>query len=100
MGGNGQIPDVVPRLLEAFQPELRGHLNASLASLQEPLAPYALYAFRSKAAVFGHNVKHVWGLVQGSFGFNLDVIVETTDGSLQHYYRNGDGWNEGVLINA
>ena len=53
-----------------------------------------------RSAVFGHHVKHVWGLVQGSFGFNLDVIVETTDGSLQHYYRDGDGWHEGGVIDA
>jgi len=53
-----------------------------------------------RSAVFGHDVKHVWGLVQGSFGFNLEVVVENTDGSLQHYYRDGDGWHEGAVINA
>jgi hypothetical protein len=53
-----------------------------------------------QTAVFGHDVKHVWGLVQGSFGFNLDVIVETTNGALQHYSRNGDGWHEGVVIDV
>lgn len=53
-----------------------------------------------RTAVFGHDVKHVWGLVQGSFGFNLDVIVETTNGALQHYSRNGDGWHEGVVIDV
>jgi len=53
-----------------------------------------------RTAVFGHDVKHVWGLVEGSFGFNLDVVVEKTDSSLQHYYRDGDGWHEGVLIDV
>ena len=72
-------------------------VNAGLASVTLRAAAPDRW---QRSAVFGHNVKHVWGLVQGSFGFNLDVIVETTDGSLQHYYRNGDGWNEGVLINA
>jgi hypothetical protein len=51
-------------------------------------------------ATFGANVKHVWGLLQGSFGFNLEVVVETNDGNLQHYYRDGTGWNEGVVIDA
>jgi hypothetical protein len=53
-----------------------------------------------RLAVFGHDVKHVWGLVEGSFGFNLEVVVEKTDGALQHYYRDGDGWHEGVLIDV
>jgi hypothetical protein len=52
------------------------------------------------SASFGHDVKHVRGLVQGSFGFNLDVIVETTNGALQHYFRDGDGWHEGVIIDV
>jgi hypothetical protein len=53
-----------------------------------------------RSGTFGHDVKHVWGLVQGSFGFNLDVVVETTNGCLQHYYRDGDAWHEGVVIEA
>jgi hypothetical protein len=42
-------------------------------------------------------VKHVWGLVQGSFGFNLEVVVEHMDGRLQHYFRDGEGWHEGAF---
>ncbi len=53
-----------------------------------------------QSATFGHDVKHVWGLLQGSFGFNLEVIVETTDGALQHYYRSGDGWHEAEVVDA
>ena len=53
-----------------------------------------------RLAVFGHDVKHVWGLVEGSFGFNLEVVVEKTEGVLQHYFRDGDGWHEGVLIDV
>lgn len=53
-----------------------------------------------RTAVFGHDVKHVWGLVEGSFGFNLDVVVDLTDSSLQHYYHDGEGWHEGVLIDV
>lgn len=51
-------------------------------------------------AAFGHDVKHVRGLIQSSFGGNLEVIVETTDGSPQHYWRDGNGWNEGPIIDA
>jgi hypothetical protein len=51
-----------------------------------------------RSAVFGHEVRAVVGLVQGSFGFNLEVIVQRTDGKLQHYWRDGGGWHEGVII--
>ena len=45
-----------------------------------------------QTAAFGHDIKHVRGLVQGSFGFNLDVVVETTDGALAALRpRRGDG---------
>lgn len=64
--------------------------NAALA----PSAPDRWH----RSAVFGHDVKHVWGLMQSSYGCNLEVIVETTDGNLQHYQRNGDGWHEGAVI--
>ncbi|QEV16595.1 peptidase C1A [Streptomyces alboniger] len=50
------------------------------------------------SAVFGHDVATVTGLVEGSFGFNLEVVVLRTDGQLQHYWRGGDGWHEGPVI--
>ena len=53
-----------------------------------------------RSAVFGHDIKHVWALLQSSYGFNLELIVETTDGNLQHYVRDGDGWHEGIVINT
>jgi hypothetical protein len=40
----------------------------------------------------------VLSLLQGSFGFNLEVIVERTDGRHQHYWRDGAGWHAGVVI--
>ncbi|MCW2603333.1 MAG: Papain family cysteine protease [Pseudonocardiales bacterium] len=49
---------------------------------------------------FGHDVRHVWGLVQGSFGQNLELIVERTDGVAQHYWRDGAGWHEGAAITS
>jgi hypothetical protein len=49
-------------------------------------------------AAFGHIVRAVAGMVEGSFGFNLEVIVLTTDNRLQHYWRDGAGWHEGPVI--
>ncbi len=37
-------------------------------------------------------------MLQGSFGFNLEVIVLRTDRRLQHYWRDGVGWHEGPVI--
>ena len=51
-------------------------------------------------ATFGHDVKHVWGVIESSFGFNLEVIVERTDDLPQHYWRDGQGWHEGAVIDA
>jgi hypothetical protein len=49
---------------------------------------------------FGHDVRHVWGLIQGSFGFDLEVIVERTDSTPQHYWRDGAGWHEGPIVDV
>jgi len=51
-----------------------------------------------KSATFGHNIGAVAGLLEGSFGFNLEVIALTFDKKLQHYWRDGSGWHEGVII--
>lgn len=47
---------------------------------------------------FGHNVQAVAGLCEGSWGMNLELIVLLTTGQLQHYWRDGSGWHEGVVI--
>ncbi|KOY57139.1 peptidase C1A [Streptomyces sp. XY332] len=52
----------------------------------------------SVSAVFGHDALAVTGMLQGSFGFNLEVIVLRTDRQLQHYWRDGAGWHEGPVI--
>ena len=49
-------------------------------------------------ATFGHDVLAVVSLVEGSFGFNLEVIVLRRDQMLQHYWRDGAGWHEGTVI--
>lgn len=52
------------------------------------------------SATFGHNVQAVAALVEGSYGFNLEVVVLRTDNKLQHYWRDGNGWHEGVVIGS
>jgi hypothetical protein len=53
-----------------------------------------------QSATFGHNVAAVVSLVEGSYGFNLEVIVLRTDNKLQHYWRDGGGWHEGVIFGS
>ncbi len=53
-----------------------------------------------RSAIFGNNVKSVLGLLQGSYGFNLEVVVLRMDNKLQHYWRYGGTWNEGVIIGS
>jgi hypothetical protein len=50
-------------------------------------------------ADFGDNVKHVWALVESSFDFNLEVLVERTDGAVQHWWRDDSGWHDGGIVN-
>jgi Papain family cysteine protease len=50
------------------------------------------------SATFGSSVAYVVALLEGSFGFNLEMIVQRTDGILQHYYRDNGGWHAGVVI--
>jgi hypothetical protein len=51
-----------------------------------------------RSAVFGTGVARVVALLQSTFGTNLEVIAERTDGSYQHYWRDGGGWRAGVVI--
>ncbi len=53
-----------------------------------------------QSASFGHNAKSVISLVEGSYGFNLEVIVLRFDNKLQHYWRDGAGWHEGVVFGS
>jgi hypothetical protein len=59
---------------------------------QDPALPWHL------SATFGSDVAFVLALVEGSFGFNLEVIVERNDNQLQHYYRAGTQWYSGETI--
>lgn len=53
----------------------------------------------SRSAVFGTGVNRVVSLIQSTFGTDLEVIAERTDGRYQHYWRGGDlAWQVGSLI--
>jgi hypothetical protein len=52
----------------------------------------------SHSATFGANANRVIALVEGSFGFNLELVVENNDGHYQHYWRDAGGWHPGVVI--
>ena len=48
-------------------------------------------------ATFGSNVKEVLGLIQSSYGFDLEVIALLENGSIQHFWRSNT-WNAGPII--
>lgn len=54
----------------------------------------------SKSATFGSGIARVIALVEGSFGFDLEVAALRQDGTLQHLWRDGAGWHEGVIIGS
>jgi C1A family cysteine protease len=53
-----------------------------------------------QSATFGDSVQAVVALIEGSFGFNLEVILLRADRKLQHWWRDGAGWHEGVVIGS
>jgi C1A family cysteine protease len=50
--------------------------------------------------VAGQQVKEVLGLIESSFGFDLEVVAMLTDGSLQHFWRDGAGWHAGPVFGS
>jgi len=54
------------------------------------------------SASFGQNVKQVLGLIQSSFGFDLELIALLNDGTLQHFWRySGDlSWHAGPIFGS
>ena len=54
----------------------------------------------TNSATFGYDISSVASVIEGSYGFNLEVIAVTTDWKLQHYWRDGSGWHEGVIIGS
>ena len=59
-----------------------------------------LVSLVSPARNESHNIHRCLSSALASTYGNLEVIVETTDGNLQHYQRNGDGWHEGAVIDV
>ncbi|KAI9845535.1 MAG: hypothetical protein M1838_001703 [Thelocarpon superellum] len=53
-----------------------------------------------QSATFGQNLINAWGLVDGSYGNNLELIVEQDDTTLAHWFRAGSVWSESTVINA
>jgi len=56
----------------------------------------------SMSATFGQNVQQVLGLIQSSFGFDLEVIALLNDGSLQHFWRYSSdlSWHAGPIFGS
>ena len=51
-----------------------------------------------ESTTFGSNIQVVVALVEGSYGFNLEVVALRNDGQLQHFWRDGAGWHAGPVI--
>jgi hypothetical protein len=56
----------------------------------------------SMSATFGENVREVLGLIQSSFGFDLEVIALLNDGTLQHFWRYASdlSWHAGPVFGS
>lgn len=54
----------------------------------------------AKSDTFGSGVARVLALVEGSFGFDLEVVALRSDGMVQHYWRDGGGWHAGVVVGS
>ena len=65
-------------------------------------APTTDAATWAMSASFGSNIKEVLGLIQSSFGFNLELIALLNDGSLQHFWRDSSNlaWNAGPIVGS
>ncbi|KHK96075.1 hypothetical protein LK09_17225 [Microbacterium mangrovi] len=50
------------------------------------------------SATFGTGIDRALAIVQSSFGFNLEVVARRQDGNMQHFWRDGSGWHDGVII--
>lgn len=44
------------------------------------------------ANTFGANVKNVWGMVESASHFNIEIVVEMTDGKIGHTYLDWPSW--------
>jgi hypothetical protein len=51
------------------------------------------------SAVFGSGVKSILGLIEGSFGFDLELIALLNNDSVQHFYRSNN-WYAGPIFGS
>ena len=51
-----------------------------------------------KSATFGSAICRVVALLQGTYGTNLELIAERTDGTFEHYFRDGRGWQAAGIV--
>jgi C1A family cysteine protease len=65
-------------------------------------APTTASSTWAMSASFGSNIAQVLGLIQSSFGFNLELIALLTDGSLQHFWRDASdlSWHAGPIVGS
>ena len=53
----------------------------------------------SQSAAFGSEINRVVSLIQSTYGTDLEVIAERTDGHYQHYWRDENlAWQAGPII--
>lgn len=50
--------------------------------------------------VAGASVTQVLGLIESSYGFDLEIIVLLSNGGLQHFWRDGNGWHPGPVFGS
>jgi hypothetical protein len=48
----------------------------------------------------GRKVKQVLGMIESSYGFDLEVIAELDNGDLQHFSRDGAGWHAKIVFGS
>ncbi|MBT9330403.1 C1 family peptidase [Paracidobacterium acidisoli] len=65
-------------------------------------APKTATTTWAMSASFGSGIKQVLGLIQSSFGFNLELIALLNDGSLQHFWRDSSNlvWQAGPIVGS
>jgi len=71
--------------------------NGAIEHWWRPESPGAVWQL---AATFGQGLDCVVGLLQGSFGLNLELIAQTQANQLVHFWRDGSGWHQGVTIGS
>jgi hypothetical protein len=48
----------------------------------------------------GQTVTNVLGLIESSYGFDLEVVAQLSNGGVQHFWRDGAGWHPGPVFGS